>query len=71
MCLGIIFLIHKYKKDLELNNPQWLIFHKTKRDQTIYISYACIKKILHKITYNVWYAIKPNQTKSYIFKKYV
>ena len=28
--------------------------------------YICIKKILHLITYNGWYAVKPNQTKSYL-----
>ena len=33
--------------------------------------YVCIKMIWHYITYNGWYAIKPNQTKSYIFNIYV
>ena len=30
MCLEIIYLIHMYKKDLALNNLQWLICNKTK-----------------------------------------
>ena len=37
MCLEIIHLIYVYKKDLALNNLQWLIFHKTKPNQIIYI----------------------------------
>ena len=32
-----------YKEDLALNNQQWLICHKTKLNQTIYIQYICIK----------------------------
>ena len=34
MCLEIIYLIYTYKKDLALNNLQWLICHKTKPNQT-------------------------------------
>ena len=34
MCLVIIYLINMYKKDLALNNLQWLICHKTKPNQT-------------------------------------
>ena len=34
MCLQIIYSIYKYKYDLELNNLQWLICHKTKRNKT-------------------------------------
>ena len=30
ICLEIIYLIYMYKKDLALNNLQWLICHKTK-----------------------------------------
>ena len=30
MCLEIIYLIYMYKKDLALNNLQWLIYHKNK-----------------------------------------
>ena len=30
MCLEVIYLICMYKKDLALNNLQWLIYHKTK-----------------------------------------
>ena len=33
MCLKIIYLIYMYKKDLALNNLQWLICHKTKPNQ--------------------------------------
>ena len=29
-----IYLIYMYEKDLALNNLQWLIYHKTKRNQT-------------------------------------
>ena len=31
----------------------------------------CLNQICHWITYNGWYAIKPNLTKSYIFNIYV
>ena len=34
MCFEIVCLIHMYKKDLALNNQQWLICHKTKPSQT-------------------------------------
>ena len=37
MCLEIIHLIYVYKKDLSLNNLQWLICHKTQPNQIIYI----------------------------------
>ena len=33
MCFKIIYLICRYKKDLALNNLQWLICHKTKPSQ--------------------------------------
>ena len=33
MCLQIIYLIYIYKKDLALNNLQWLICHKNKPNQ--------------------------------------
>ena len=29
-----IYLIYTYKKDFALNDPQWLICHKTKPNQT-------------------------------------
>ena len=32
-----IYLIYMYKQDLVLNNLQWLISHKTKPNQIIYI----------------------------------
>ena len=46
ICLEIIYLIHMYKKDLVVNNLQWLKCHKTKPNQTkpnqiIYIQYIC------------------------------
>ena len=37
MCLEIIYLIYMYKKDLALNNLQWLIYHKNQQHQIIYI----------------------------------
>ena len=37
ICLEIIYFIYVYKKDLALNNLQWLICHKTKPNQIIYI----------------------------------
>ena len=30
-----MYLIYMYKEDFALNNLQWLIFHKTKLNQTI------------------------------------
>ena len=35
--LQIMYLIYKDKKELALNNLQWLIFHKTKPNQIICI----------------------------------
>ena len=35
--LQIIYLVHKYKQDLALNNLQWLICHKTQPNQIICI----------------------------------
>ena len=32
-----IHLIYMYDEDLALNNPQWLICHKTQSNQIIYI----------------------------------
>ena len=32
-----IYLIYIYKEDLALNNPQWLICHKTQPNQILYI----------------------------------
>ena len=37
MCLEITYLIHLYKKDLALNNLQWLICHKTQVNQILNI----------------------------------
>ena len=49
-----------YKEDLGSNNLKYLIFHKMKPNKIIYIWYICIKRIWHLITYNGWYAVKPN-----------
>ena len=46
MCLEIIYLIHMYKKNLGLNNLQWLMCHKTKPNQTAYDSEAPVLEIL-------------------------
>ena len=37
MCLEILYLMYMYKKDLVLNNLQWLICHKNKLNQILYI----------------------------------
>ena len=37
MCLAIIYLLYMFKKDLAINNLQWLIYYKTKPNQTIYL----------------------------------
>ena len=34
MCLEIIYLMYMYKKDLALDNPQWLVCHKIKPNET-------------------------------------
>ena len=45
-----------YKEDLALNNLQWLICHKTKPNQIIYIEYVCMlyrgKEPIHSVTVN-------------------
>ena len=71
MCLQIIYIIYMYKENLALNNLQLLICHKTQPNQIIDIQYVCVKGIWHLITYNDWYTIKQNLTKSYIFNIYV
>ena len=53
-----VYLMCMCKEDLALNNQQRLICDKTRLNQIIYI--YDIKRIWHRITYNV---IKPNQTK--------
>ena len=40
-----IYSIFMYEEDLALNNLQWLICHKTKPNQIIYIQHICIKSI--------------------------
>ena len=44
MWLDIIYLIFMYKKDLALNNLNWLTYHKIKANQT--------KSQLASFTYN-------------------
>ena len=39
--------MYMYKKDLTLDNLQWLIWHKTQPNQIIYIYYVSIKRIWH------------------------
>ena len=34
ICLEIIYLVYIFKKDLALNNQQWLLCHKTKQNKT-------------------------------------
>ena len=42
----ILYIWYMYKKDLALNNLQWLICHKTKPNQILYIWYM-YKRIWH------------------------
>ncbi len=53
------------KEDLAVNNPQWMICHKTKPNQTkpnhIYLIYMD-EKDLALNDQQWWYAIKSNQT---------
>ena len=49
MCLEIIYLIFMYKKDLALNNLQWLICHKIKANQMsqgIFLEFNPISRML-------------------------
>ena len=39
-----IYLIYMYKKDLALNNQQWLICHKKEQNQIIYTLYIYVQK---------------------------
>ena len=41
-----IYLIYVYKKDMTLNDPHWMICHKTKPNQIMYI-YIYMKRIWH------------------------
>ena len=41
VCLEIIYLIDMYKKNLALNNLQWLICHKTKPNQPNFLNINC------------------------------
>ena len=67
-----IYLIYVYKEDLALNNLQWLICHKNSAKQNhIYLIYVYKEDLALKKTCSGWYAIKPNQTRSYLFDIYV
>ena len=59
ICLEIIYLVCMYKKNLVLNNLQWLMCHKTKQNktkieilETIYIYNICKLFVLDR---NTWY----------------
>ena len=59
-----------YKKDLALNNLDWLMCHKTKPNQTK--SYILIYMYKEDLALNNgWYAIKPNTAKSYVLNIYI
>ena len=52
-----------YKEDLALNNPQWLICHKTKPNQTkSYIFNIYIYNLaLNKLQWMIYLKTQPNQ----------
>ena len=47
VCTSYNFTNHMHKEDLSLNNLQWLICHKTKPNEIIYIWYIIINRICH------------------------
>ena len=52
------------KKDLALNNLQWLICHKTKPNQTkhVYLIYMCKKDLaLNNLQWLICHKAQPNQ----------
>ena len=62
MCLEIIYLIYTYKKDLVLNNLQWLICHKTQPNQLIYFIYMYKKGLaLNNLQWLKWHKTQPSQ----------
>ena len=58
-----------YKKDLALNNLQWLICHKTKPNP-IYLIYMYKKDLaLNNLQWLIYHKIKPNQAKNSLVNK--
>ena len=57
MCLEIIYSMYMYKKDLVLNNLQWLICHKTKPNRV---------PVKYGITY-IWFDIFVEHWNMYLF----
>ena len=45
MCLEIIYLIYMYKKNLALNDQQWLIGYKTKPNQNLLYYHTKVRSI--------------------------
>ena len=61
MCLEIIYLMYMFKKDLGLNNLQWLICHKTKPN-SIYSIYMYKKDlVLNNLQWLMCQKTQPNQ----------
>ena len=65
-----IYLIYMYKEDLALNNLRWLICHKTKTHQLIYISYIYIKRIWH-LNNLQWLICHKTQSHQLIYISYI
>ena len=65
--------MYMYKEDLELNNLQWLICHKTQtKPNYIYLIYIHKEDLaLNNYQWLMCHKIKHNQTKSYVFNIYV
>ena len=64
-------LIYMYKKDLALNNPQWLRCHKTQtKPNPIYLIYMYKEDLaLNNLQLSICHETQPNQI--YIFSIYV
>ena len=58
----IIYLIYMYKKDLALNNLQWLICHKSQPNQILYIHIYVYKKDLawNNLQWLICHKTQPN-----------
>ena len=54
---------YAYKEDLALNNPQWLIYHKTQQNQNhIYLIYMYKEDLaLNKQQWLICHKTQPNQ----------
>ena len=56
------------KRDLELNNLQWLICHKTKPNQIRYLTYTYEKDLeLNNLQWLICHKTKPNQIRYLIY----